>query len=97
MSEKLITEIWLNEGDGPVKASAEVTFPTEFGELTISRIKVIHQPDKLPWVCYPDISYKDEATQVWKHIPIIKPGAALNKRITESILLMYRETISASK
>ncbi len=91
MNQDLITEVWLKEGDQAIKATAEVTFQTDFGELTLSHIKIIHQDGKAPWVAFPDIRYKDAESDNFKSIKVIIPGARLKKMLTDAILAKYVE------
>lgn len=62
MNTDLLVELRLLETDNAVKASVEVTLQTEHGELTLARLKVIHQDGKNPWVAFPDIRYKDSSS-----------------------------------
>jgi len=91
MSQNLLIDVRLIEGDNAVKASAEVTLQTEYGELTLSRLRVIHQYGKDPWVAYPTIDFKDRDTGDYRHLDIIKPGVRLKRAIQNAVLAKYTE------
>lgn len=97
MSLDLLVEVRLIDGDSAAKAYAEVTLQTEQGELTLSRLKVIHQDGKEPWVAYPTIDYKDRESGDFRHLDVIKPGVRLKKTIQNEILEKYAELGVASK
>ena len=90
MAEKLMVGLRIVDNMDPVKALAEITIPTEFGELTIVRIKVIHQNGKEPWVALPDIRFKDSSGE-YRSVPIVIPGRRLKSTISETVLSKYRE------
>lgn len=87
----LLVELRKTEGETAAKASADVTLQTDFGELTIARIKVIHQVGKKPWIAMPDIRYRDSETDEYKSLKVILPGARLKKIISDAILEKYAE------
>ena len=91
MSQSMLVELKMIEGETAVSASADVTFQTEFGELTLSRLKVIHQDGKEPWVALPDIRYKDTQSGEFKNLKVIIPGARLKKAISDAVLTKYAE------
>ena len=97
MSPEMLAEVRLIDGDKAAKAAAEVTLQTECGELTLSRLKVIHQDGKGPWVAYPTIDYKDRETGDFRHLEIVKPGARLKKAISDAVLTKYAELGVESK
>ncbi len=90
MTQEMMADVRLVENLKPVTALATVTFDTVFGEITISRIKVIHSEGKQPWVALPDIRYKDKAGE-FKSIQIIIPGFRLKKAIFEVVINKYQE------
>lgn len=91
MSHEILVDIRSIDGDQAAKALADVTFLTDFGELTLSRIKVIHQDGKDPWVAYPTVDFKDRETGDYRHLEIVKPGVRLKKVISEAVLAEYAE------
>jgi hypothetical protein len=91
MSKDILVEVWLTEGESASKASAQVTLTTELGELTLCRLKVVHQDGKDPWVAYPTIDYKDRETGDYRHLDTIKPGVRLKKAISVAVLIKYAE------
>ena len=97
MPIEMLVEVRLIDGDTAAKASAEVTLQTEDGELTLSRLRVIHQDGKEPWVAYPTIDYKDRETGNYRHLDTIKPGVRLKKTIQSAVLEKYAELAVESK
>lgn len=97
MSIEMLIEVRPIDGDKAVKAIAEVTLQTEQGELTLSRLKVIHQDGKDPWVAYPTIDYKDRESGDFRHLPVITPGVRLKKAIQSAVLKKYAELAIESR
>jgi len=97
MSNEMLVEVRPIEGDRAAKAFAEVTLQTEHGELTLSRLRVIHQDGKEPWVAYPDIRYQDNSSGEYRNLKTIQPGARLRKAISEAVLAKYAELGVESK
>ncbi len=97
MSNEMLVDVRLIEGDKAAKASAEVTLQTEGGELTLSRLRVIHQDGKDPWVAYPTIDFKDRESGNFRHLEVIKPGVRLKKTIQSAVLAKYAELGVESK
>lgn len=91
MPDILTVDVRLLKDAKPVAGLASVSIETELGELTISKVKIIHQDGKNPWVALPEIRYKDDKTGDWKNIPIFTPSAKLKSAITEAVLTKYRE------
>lgn len=91
MNEPILVELRLLEGDSAAKASADITLQTELGELTIARLRVIHQEGKEPWVAFPDIRYRDSTTGEYKNLKVVLPGACLKKAISRTVLEKYAE------
>lgn len=96
MPQEMLIETWPMDGDS-AKASAQVTLMTDYGELTLCRLKVIHQEGKEPWVAYPTIDFKDRESGDFRHLDIIKPGVRLKKLISEAVLAEYAELGVGSK
>ncbi len=97
MPQEMMIEVWPTDGDSAAKASAQVTLMTDYGELTLRRLKVVHQDGKEPWVAYPTIDYKDRETGDYKHLDVVKPGVRLKKLISEAVLTEYAELGVGSK
>ena len=91
MCKKMFVEVSPFDGDSAAKAGAEITFETEFGDLTISRFKIIHQDGKNAWVAFPNIRYQDEKSGEYRTLQIIIPSRRLRRIITDQILSKYRE------
>ncbi|MCB2229878.1 SpoVG family protein [bacterium] len=89
MSENVIVEVRKKENLGSLKATAEVTLQTSHGELTISKIKIIHQEGKEPWIAYPDISYKPKGSDEYRILKVFIPSKRLDQVIKQAILDKY--------
>lgn len=92
MAEQLMVSLRKVDNMDPVMALAEITIPTEFGEFSIVRIKVIHQNGKEPWIALPDIRFQDSSGE-YRNIPIVIPGRRLKRAISEAVLSGYREDL----
>ncbi len=88
---EILVELRMTESEAAHKANANVTLQTDFGELTIIRVKVIHQDGKKPWVALPNIRYRDKSTDEYKNLNILLPGARLKKAISDAVLTKYAE------
>lgn len=97
MPDDMLIEVWLTDSESSAKASGQVTLSTDHGELTLCRLKVIHQDGKDPWVAYPRIDYKDRETGDYRHLEVIRPGVRLKKAISEAVLAKYAELGVESK
>ena len=97
MPQEMLIEVWPTDGESSKKASAQVTLMTDYGELTLSRLRVIHQGGKEPWVAFPSIDYPDRKTGEKKYLDIVKPGVRLKKAISEAVLAKYAELGVESK
>ncbi len=81
--------IKLFQDTGSLKAFADITMDTKFGEITIHRFKVLQEDDKRPWVAFPQVAYdKLFQTHYW---PLITVSKRLERRIKRLILNEYRK------
>jgi DNA-binding cell septation regulator SpoVG len=86
---KIIVEIKAYKGESDsLKAFADVTLCTEYGELTLKGFRVLHKSGKEPWVAFPDSSYEDKDGKK-VHKRIVEASKALNKKICDLILEEY--------
>ena len=91
MLQEMLIEVWPTDRNSSAKASAQVTLLTDYGELTLSRLKVIHQDGKGPWVAYPTIDFKSRETGEFRHLSVITPGVRLKRAIQAAVLVKYAE------
>lgn len=92
MLNEIAVELRIVDDQKSTRATANVTFDTSHGELTIARIRVIHKEDKEPWISFPDISFPDrENSGKYVHLDIVKPGARLKKAISDAVLEEYEK------
>lgn len=89
MQNEILVELTLTDGQKATKAYATVTLDTAHGELTICGLKIIQKDNDEPWVALPDNSYKDAASDKYKHFPIIKAGARFKKALDEAVLAEF--------
>jgi hypothetical protein len=89
--QKPLVTIKLFKEAGSLKAFADLTMPTKFGEITIHRFKVLQHGDKRPWVAFPQIAYdKLLETHYW---PLLGVSEKLERKIKGWIMGEYRKAI----
>jgi len=74
-----------------LKAFADLTMDTKFGEITIHRFKVLETDQKRLWVAFPQISYDT----IWQptYWPLLSVSKRLERRIKRLILDEYKKAI----
>jgi DNA-binding cell septation regulator SpoVG len=72
---------------GSLKAFADVSIPSEFGEVAIRGFRVIQEGDKPPWVGFPSSSYMKTGQVV--RSPLLQLGPALRRQVVEAVLSAY--------
>lgn len=97
MPELITVDVRLLSDAKPVAGLANVTIETALGELTIRKVKIIHQDDKQPWIALPNNDYKEQGSGEWKHVPILDLGVRLKKAVFEAVLIKYSELSVASR
>ena len=88
MSKPLVT-IKLFKDAGNLKAFADLTLPTKFGDVTIRRFKVLRDGDNRPWVAFPQISYGNLLTGD-HYFPLLRVSEKLERKIKGWIMGEYR-------
>ncbi len=88
MQKPLVT-IKLFEKAGGLKAFADITLPTKFGDITIRRFKVLQVGDNRPWVAFPQISYGDLLTGD-HYFPLLRVSEKLERKIKGWIMGEYK-------
>jgi hypothetical protein len=94
-ADKMFVELWSVLDDKTVKASGDIVLQFSLGELTIRKVKVIHQDGKHPWVKLPEIRYLDQKSEEWKSISVLVPSRQLRKHITDEVLKVYESLCRA--
>lgn len=89
MNNDIIVEIRPSKTSSALKAMAEVTVQTALGELTISKLKIIHEEGKDAWVAYPDITYKPKGSDDYRRLKIVLPSKRLDQAIKDAVLEKY--------
>jgi len=95
MYKPLVT-IKLFKDAGSLKAFADLTLPTKFGDITIHRFKVLQDSDNRPWVALPQIAYGDFITGP-KYFPLLRVSEKLERKIKGWIMGEYRKAVESSK
>ena len=84
-------DVRVMEKKGSLKAFADVTFPTEIGEITAKGFRVISKEGNTPWVALPTNSYQKDGKYV--NTPIIETSKLTTKRLPEMVLEEYKKKI----
>jgi len=72
---------------GRLRAFADVSIPSEFGEVAIRGFRVIQGGNERPWVGFPSSSYLKDGQVV--RSPLLQLGPALHRRVAEAVLDAY--------
>ncbi len=92
MQEGIQVDLMLRDA-GTMKATAEVTFETAHGPLTISGFKVIEKDAGKPWISLPSKEYQAGGQRRFqKMVELAKPGM---RAVSEAVLKAYEEKIKA--
>ncbi len=86
--EKILVEVRLYES-GSLKAFANVTMPSEVGELTIKGFMVFQKDGKSPWVAFPNNKYTNKDGEEIKN-QIIETSKAVKRKLEDLILAEYK-------
>lgn len=89
MRKPLVT-IKLFKDAGSLKAFADLTLPTKFGDVTIHRFKVLQDGDNRPWVAFPQIAYGDFINGP-KYFPLLRVSEKFERKIKGWIMGEYRK------
>ena len=89
MINEIIVELRKIENGKSAKVKAEVTIDTPFGEITICRLRVIHQDGKEPWVAYPEIRFLPQDSTEYINLKIILPSKRLRAAISDAVIQKY--------
>ena len=88
MQEQIQVDLMLRDL-GSMKATADVTFPTSLGPLTVQGFKVIETEPGKPWISPPSKEYtaKDNTRKFQKLLDMPKP---LARAVQDAVLTEYR-------
>ena len=90
MQQEIHVDLMLRES-GSMKATAEVTFSTPQGPLTLSGFKVIEKDAGKPWVSLPSKEYSAGGQRRFqKMVELSKPGM---RAVSEAVLNAYEERL----
>ena len=95
MTEQKITVEVRRVAFGKLKAFADVTIPTPFGEITIKGLRVIQQEGQEPWIALPTSSYVKDGKAV--NVAIIELPRSLKKMIADEVLAEFRRAVAYSE
>lgn len=87
--QNIIVELKVFER-GNLKAFADVTIPTQLGEITVRGFRVIQKDGAGAWVGFPSTSYTKDGKTV--NNQIIETSKSLKRKITDLILAEYKRT-----
>ncbi len=90
MQNQLIIDMRLDDSPNAIKAQADLTFVSKYGEFTIYGFKVIQKDDKPFWVAMPEVRYKGEDGE-YKGVKKISVSKLFSNRISEMIISKYKE------
>ena len=80
--------VQLNRLDrGNLKALADVSIPSEFGEINLRGFRVIHKEGQDPWVGFPSSSYIKNGKTM--NYPVLRLPASLERQIADLVLAEY--------
>ncbi len=96
MESQIVVDLRLVKDQKVTKALGSIIIPTAYGDLTILKLRVIHQDGKEAWVALPQIDYKDKQTGDPKHARVLELSARLNKAVSETVLAKYRELLGSA-
>ena len=89
--DKFFVDVRIMDKEGSLKAFADVTFPTEIGEITAKGFRIISKEGNAPWVALPTNSYQKDGKYV--NNPIIEASKLTAKRLADMILEEYNKKI----
>lgn len=73
---------------GSLKAFADVTIPTQLGELTVKGFRVVQKDGEGAWIGFPSTSYTKDGKTV--NNQILETSKALKRKLTDLILAEYK-------
>ncbi len=74
-------------------AYADVTYRVKFGEITITRFKVL-EGKKKPWVAFPQVQYDRFFST--RYLNLLKTNKRVEQYLSNQILLAYKKAIDSS-
>ena len=83
---KILVELRIID-KGSLKATADITLPSDLGDVTVRGFRVIHDGSKAPWVGYPSSSYVKNGETI--RYPLLQLSARLKNHLAEAILAEY--------
>ena len=96
MENEIMVEIRLVKDQKATKAVGSITLSTGLGDLTLQKVRVIHQDGKDPWVAYPQVDFADKESGERRHIDIIIPSQRLRKAVSDAVLNKYKELLNGN-
>lgn len=95
MENQIVVDLRLVKDQKVAKAFGSVIVPTAYGDLTILKVRVVHQDGKEPWMALPTNDYKDKETGDFKHSNVVELSARLKKAVSDCVLARYRELLES--
>lgn len=91
--QNIIVELKLFER-GSLKAFADVTIPSQFGEITVRGFRVIWKDGEGAWIGFPTSSYTNKDGKTVNN-QIMETSKSLKRVITDLILAEYKRATEA--
>jgi len=83
----MIVEVRTYES-GTLKAFADVTIPTQLGEVTLKGFRIVQKDGAEAWVAFPTVSYEKDGERVNK--PVLEMPIGTRKLISDAILSEFK-------
>ena len=75
---------------GNLKAFADVTIPSELGEITLRGFRVVQKGGEEPWVAFPSSSYTKNGQIINK--TIIEVSRGLKRQIVDAVMAEFKRS-----
>ena len=89
-------KIWLVKGVSSLKAKADVTLNTDWGELALKGFRVVQTPAKEPFVAPPQEKYSDSAGKT-AYKDILWLGRSVQQTLYPKIIEAFNKELSGHK
>jgi len=89
---EIIVDLRIINKEGSIRAFADITFPTDIGEITGKGFKVFEKDGNAPWVAFP--SSRNQKDGKYVYYPIIETSKLTKKRLTEMVLKEYQKKVN---
>lgn len=91
--EQLLVSIHRYES-GQLKAFADITLLTPFGEITLRGFRIVQKPGQSPWVAYPATAYQKDGKTHFKNL--IDAPQGTQRRLAQAILAEFERLLNST-